>query len=353
MNMKAWFFSAENKQLRFGDGRLIELNSTHSYPPPIPPPPLPIDLSPYYPPSNNEHGNKPSAESQQEQLQQYYTNYYNTYPSTHPQYFDYGLVLCLHGLHGSEHILDALHYAPSPILWQVELHEPVLSVADKNVSRTRTYLGGGVDITPVLRQFMCTILSDTGQVWEIPDSVQSYIKNQDNTLRQKANDDASQFYSMDIWESYGAKAATEATSDTITGKSVRLCVIYIISAILLKNLNNNSSTPAGDAATPEGKRKFFQNSQQSLSYFSDISKYLKDTIEANELASYGTSGWAATVTTPFDPSKFQNIDIKNYASFDSAVGGPLGSTPYSDWNTQWNAYNTLLEQNVLNFIYSS
>ena len=351
--MKAWFFSAQNKQLRFGDGRLIELNTTHSYPPPIPPPPLPIDLSNYYPSEYASRGTRPDAESQQQLLKQYYTDYYSNYASTHPQYFDYGLVICLHGLHGSQYILDALHYAPSPILWQVELHEPVLSVTDKSVSKTRTYLGGGVDITPVLRQYMCTILLDTGKVWEIPDSVQTYIQTQDDTLRQTANDDATQFYSMDIWESYGAKAAAQATSKTIDGKSVRLCTIYIIAAIMLKDMNNKSSTPAGDATTPEGKRKFFQNSQQALSYFSDVSKYLNENIEANELASYGTSGWAATVTTPFDPTKFQNIDIKKYASFDSALGGPLGATPYSDWNTQWNAYNAVLEQNVLKFIYPS
>jgi hypothetical protein len=60
--------------------------------------------------------------------------------------------LCNHGLHASKRIIDALRYAPGPILHLVTLGGKVVHGDNKSVATERTYVAS-FDATEVLREF--------------------------------------------------------------------------------------------------------------------------------------------------------------------------------------------------------
>jgi len=65
-------------------------------------------------------------------------------------------VLCECGLHASERIIDALKYAPGPILCRVELSDGIVVGDDKAVARERKTLWM-FDATNALRDFAATV----------------------------------------------------------------------------------------------------------------------------------------------------------------------------------------------------
>lgn len=64
--------------------------------------------------------------------------------------------LCEQGLHASERIIDALKYAPGPILCRVELSDGIIFGDDKAVARERKTLWM-FDATNALRDFAVTV----------------------------------------------------------------------------------------------------------------------------------------------------------------------------------------------------
>jgi hypothetical protein len=91
-----FYFSATNRRLRYGDGRKIKIGGTHTV--------------------------KGSVK------------------------------LCEHDLHASKRIIDALQYAPGPILHLVTLGGEVVHGDDKSVATERTYVAS-FDATEILREF--------------------------------------------------------------------------------------------------------------------------------------------------------------------------------------------------------
>ena len=65
-------------------------------------------------------------------------------------------VLCKHGLHASERIIDALKYAPGPILCRVELSDGIVHGDAKAVARSRETLWM-FNATNALRDFTTTV----------------------------------------------------------------------------------------------------------------------------------------------------------------------------------------------------
>ena len=96
------------------------------------------------------------------------------------------LELCYRGLHASINILDALGYAPGPILWQVELSGIVVHGKDKLCASKRKYIGGGIDISDVLGQFARTCALDVAHLWNCPKDALQYLKTGDKKLRSAA-----------------------------------------------------------------------------------------------------------------------------------------------------------------------
>ena len=129
--MKAWHFLGTDQRLRYGDNRQVELGQTY------------------------------------------------TVPQDRP------LELCKYGLHASKRILDALPYAPGPIVCRVELVGQRIDSYDKSVAYTRR-VGWMLDITDVLWQFARMCALDVIHLWDAPDVVVRYLKTGDETLRYAA-----------------------------------------------------------------------------------------------------------------------------------------------------------------------
>ena len=129
--MKAWYFSTKSKRLQYDDNRSIEAGLTHKV------------------------TRKP--------------------------------VLCNAGLHGSKRIIDALSYAPGPIVWRVELGGE-MAIGDDKISATERHYLWGYDATDVLRRFARKCALDVIHLWDAPDVVIQYLKTRDENLRDAARD---------------------------------------------------------------------------------------------------------------------------------------------------------------------
>ncbi len=113
-----WHFASTNETLRYGDGRKIIVGETHEVEPPI--------------------------------------------------------MLCKHGLHASVRVIDALGYAPGPILYRVELSGEIITSDDKAVATHRKYLAR-IDATKTLDQFTRACALSVAYLWEPPDVVMQFL----------------------------------------------------------------------------------------------------------------------------------------------------------------------------------
>ncbi len=130
--MIGWHFSNTNCTLNYGDGREITEGITHEVKPPI--------------------------------------------------------WLCERGLHASERIIDALKYAPAPILWRVELSGKIKRGRDKSVATHRRYIKG-IDATKILNQFALACALSVAHLWDPPDVVMRFLLG-DESARAAAGDAA-------------------------------------------------------------------------------------------------------------------------------------------------------------------
>ena len=67
--------------------------------------------------------------------------------------------LCEAGFHASERIIDALQYAPGPVLCVVELGGEIIHGEDKAVAQERT-VSWMQDISPTLHEFACQVAEE-------------------------------------------------------------------------------------------------------------------------------------------------------------------------------------------------
>jgi hypothetical protein len=130
MKYKAWYFSKDDKKLRYGDNRDIVLGVEHRI---------------------------------------------EGYPEP-----------CKHGLHGSVRILDALQYAPGAIVWQVELSGRIKKADDKIAATRRKYIAGGIDISDTLRLFARKQALSVIDKWDCPAIVKQWLETGDESIRSAA-----------------------------------------------------------------------------------------------------------------------------------------------------------------------
>ena len=124
-----WYFAPKDRRLRYGDGRLIEVGTTHTVKPPI--------------------------------------------------------TLCERGLHASKRAIDALRYAPGPIVCRVKIGGGVIHGDDKSCATERTYLSV-VDAEDTLRVFVRRCALDVIDLWDAPDVVREYLETGDESIRAAA-----------------------------------------------------------------------------------------------------------------------------------------------------------------------
>ena len=149
-----YYFSQEDKRLRYGDDRLISIGTKHTV--------------------------------------------------------EGKIALCKNGLHASKSILDALGYAPGNILWGVKLSGEVIEGDDKLVASEREYLWE-LDCTELLQEFSRWCALEVLHLWDAPDVVKEFLQTGDKSLAVPAADAAYAAYAArDAYAAYAARAAADA-----------------------------------------------------------------------------------------------------------------------------------------------
>ena len=151
-----WYFSKESRLLRYGDARPIAIGVTHEVAAPI--------------------------------------------------------ELCKRGLHASVRAIDALEFAPGPIVWRVELSGEIKLGDDKCVATHRKYIGGGVDASAVIRAFARRCALDVAHLWDMPPLVRSYLETGEESIRDAAWDAASATASATAWAAACASSCASASA---------------------------------------------------------------------------------------------------------------------------------------------
>ena len=149
----AYFFSPLDRQLRHGDGRRIALKIKHS-----------VDLP---------------------------------------------IVLCKNALHGSIRPLDALKYAPGPVLWKCRYSGEIVKEEDKLGGQYREYIAGGKDISKELREFARKQALKVVDNWECPKVVREWLESGDEKLRSAAESAAERA----AWSAAGSAASIEQNNE--------------------------------------------------------------------------------------------------------------------------------------------
>ena len=106
---------------------------------------------------------------------------------------DKKIIPCKCGLHLSKRIIDALNYAPGPVIYRVIGSGVIIShgdPVDKYACSERTYASGGVDISNTLRLFARKCALDVIHLWNPPNIVIKYLKTGDESIRAAAGDAA-------------------------------------------------------------------------------------------------------------------------------------------------------------------
>lgn len=95
-------------------------------------------------------------------------------------------VLRERGWHGSVRAIDALGYAPGPMVARVRLHGVVLTSDDKVCATARTNETDYFDATDALRAFARRQALSVAHLWSMPDAVRRYLETGDDALRAAA-----------------------------------------------------------------------------------------------------------------------------------------------------------------------
>ena len=122
------------------------------------------------------------------------------------------IIPCEHGLHLSRRIIDALNYAPGPVIYRVVgsgIIVPHGDPVDKFACSERTYVAGGIDISDTLRSFSRKCALDAIHLWDAPKIVVRYLKTGDESIRAAASAAASDA-ARAAWAAWTAASASAA-----------------------------------------------------------------------------------------------------------------------------------------------
>ncbi len=119
------------------------------------------------------------------------------------------LDLCTYGLHASERAIDALKYAPGPIVCRVRLGGHILTGADKVCASERTVIAMA-DATETLRAFARACALDVIDKWDAPAVVREYLETGNESLRKAARSAARSAWPA--WPAWSAEAAARSAA---------------------------------------------------------------------------------------------------------------------------------------------
>ena len=148
------------------------------------------------------------------------------------------LELCASGLHASERLIDALQYAPGPILCRVKMGGTIKKESDQLVARQRTILWR-VNSTDVLRKFARQCALDVAHLWNMPPVMKQYLETGDESLRDTASS-AAWAAAKDVTKDAAWAAAKDVTKDAArdAARDAALAAVWA-----------DASAAAGDAAS--------------------------------------------------------------------------------------------------------
>ena len=129
------------------------------------------------------------------------------------------LEMCRHGLHFSRTVLEALQYAPGPILHMVRGSGEILSRSDKFCAEQRMEIAR-IDATDLLYGFARKCVWDVIHLWPAPKVVKQYLKTGNESLRDAAHNAINTAAKAINAAAYAAKAAAHAYIDTHTASAV-------------------------------------------------------------------------------------------------------------------------------------
>jgi hypothetical protein len=95
------------------------------------------------------------------------------------------VILCEHGLHASERIIDALYFAPGPIVCRVAMSGEIVT-GDNKCAATKRRVIWMDDATDILRAFARQCAMDVAHLWDMPDVVRQYLTTGDESRRDAA-----------------------------------------------------------------------------------------------------------------------------------------------------------------------
>jgi hypothetical protein len=91
----------------------------------------------------------------------------------------------VHSLHASIRAIDALKYAQSNIIWEVELSGNIMQGKDRCAASKRTYLRR-IDGTDILFQCSCRFALSVAHLWDMPSVVRAFLETGNKDLRVAA-----------------------------------------------------------------------------------------------------------------------------------------------------------------------
>ena len=108
------------------------------------------------------------------------------------------IAMCNNGMHASTAALDALRYAPGPILCRVRMHGRIVHGADKVVAEARECLWMA-DATETLHHFAVLQALSVAHLWDMPDYVRTYLMRGGDKDMQLAARNAAWAFRDAVW----------------------------------------------------------------------------------------------------------------------------------------------------------
>ena len=160
------------------------------------------------------------------------------------------IVPCKRGLHFSTNAIDALGYAPGPILWRVEASGTIVphnDPVDKYAASERTAIAGGRDVSGMLWAFARQCALDVLHLWKAPDAVRQYLTTGDLSLRAAARSAAR----AAAWSA--ARAAGEAVARA-AGEDAARSAAWSAALSAARSAARAAARAAGEAAARAAAR---------------------------------------------------------------------------------------------------
>ena len=139
------------------------------------------------------------------------------------------LEMCAYGLHASQHVADAVRYAPGTTLCLVELGGEMDATDDKVVASRRKIIAR-FDATELLRHDARQSALMVAHLWKMPDVVREYLNTGNESLRFDAKSAAYAAYAAAAADAAAVYAAAAADAAAVYADAAVYTAVYAAAA---------------------------------------------------------------------------------------------------------------------------